>query len=118
MAKSFWFPFYYMDYVRDTVLLTPEQHGLYLLLMLAYYQLGEPLPDDDRKLAMLLKIQVSEFKKHRKELSKYFHVGGGKWSHGRIDKEIAAIESRKKSGKNAAKYRWPNCRGDADRIAE
>ena len=58
MKRDAWFPFNVGDYVRDTMHLTTEQHGAYLLLMLAYWPRG-PLPDNDNALASIAKVGVA-----------------------------------------------------------
>ena len=45
MSKQ-WFRFYPGDYLRDTQLLTPEEHGCYMLMIMHYYSTGKPLPAD------------------------------------------------------------------------
>jgi len=42
-----WFAFHIGAYVKDTMRLTTEGHGAYLLLMLDYYATEQAPPDDD-----------------------------------------------------------------------
>ena len=48
-----WFAFNIKDYLSDTMRLTTEAHGAYLLLILDYYESEGPSPDDDFILAAI-----------------------------------------------------------------
>jgi uncharacterized protein YdaU (DUF1376 family) len=47
-----WFPMYHGDYLRDTVDLSPSEHGIYLLLLMNFFQRG-PLQDDLNRLCRI-----------------------------------------------------------------
>lgn len=109
MAKNFWFPLYYRDYTADVVMLTNEQRGIYIGLIVAYYQAEKPLPDDNGKLGLIAGISASEFKKHRPALSDFFQIADGLWRHKRIDRELTAMKAREKRAKSGAISRWNHC---------
>lgn len=97
-----WFPFYVGDYVRDTARLTTEGHGAYLLLMLDYWANGAP-PDDDETLSSIARLPLEQWVKLRSKIAPFFDVADGRWSHGRIEKELAAAEEKHKKRVNAGK---------------
>lgn len=59
--KDIWMPLNIGDYIADTMSLTAEQHGVYLLLLMDYWKSG-PLADDDAQLASTGKVPLKEWK--------------------------------------------------------
>jgi uncharacterized protein YdaU (DUF1376 family) len=110
MAKTdIWMPLYIADYLADTMRLTTEQHGAYLLLIMDYWRNGS-LPDDDETLSSITKLQLSTWRKYRPVFTKLFMVGNGEWRHKRIDQELLkATENSSKyeqRARKAAQKRW------------
>lgn len=110
MAKTdIWMPLYIADYLADTMRLSTEQHGAYLLLIMDYWRNG-PLPDDDAALSSITKLPQATWRKYRPILERMFNVSGGEWRHKRIDDELhKAKENSNKNeqrARNAAKQRW------------
>ena len=110
MAKTdIWMPLYIADYLADTMRLTTEQHGAYLLLIMDYWRNG-PLPDDDASLSSITKLSASVWRKYRPVFEKLFKVDDGEWRHKRIDEEL--LEAKTNSDKyanrarKAANKRW------------
>lgn len=100
-----WMPLYIAKYLGDTMELTTEQHGAYLLLIMAYWmRQGRPLPDSDQVLAAITKTELKRWKKStRAVVSKYFRIEGGFWHQKRADSEVSRAveiaEKRAKAGK-------------------
>jgi len=108
LSKSaYWFPFCIGDYLADTMQLTTELHGGYLLLMLAYYSARRPLVDDDHVLAGIVKQPLERWKAaFRPHLVHYFNVAGGLWRHERIDRELEKREARSEAGRRGMAARF------------
>ncbi len=83
-----WFPFNIAEYVTDTMRLSRDAHGAYLLLMLDYYGTTTPCPDDDFILAAVTKSTETEWAQLRKMLAPFFDIRDGHWFHKRIEREI------------------------------
>ena len=80
-----WMPLYVADYLGDTGHLSTIEHGAYMLLIMHYWQTAS-LPDDDRKLARIARMQPDEWAEVRDTLAGLF---GPDWTHKRIDAELA-----------------------------
>ena len=112
MAKTdIWMPLYVADYLGDTMRLTTEQHGAYLLLIMDYWRNG-PLPDDDSSLSSITKLPVSTWRKYRPMFEKLFKVSEGAWRHKRIDEELQQAQTNSEKyeqrARKAANKRWGN----------
>lgn len=105
--QSIWMPFYIGDYLRDTMHLAREDHGSYILLILAYWVNQGPLRDDDRFLAGTAKCTLKLWvKSSRAVMLQYFTVEGGLWHHKRIDKELEVARGQSQKQSENARKRW------------
>lgn len=101
------FNFHIGDYLRDTEELSLMQHGAYLRLMLWYYSTAKPLPNDlDRIYRRTGSTSREEKAAIEFVLGEFFKLQDGKWSHKRIEEEIAAWEMATHSARASAKKRW------------
>jgi uncharacterized protein YdaU (DUF1376 family) len=99
-------PLYVADYIADTLHLTTLEHGAYLLLLMAYWRRGEPLPDDNKFLAKITNLHHHRWVKVRKCLEVFFEVTNGVWIHKRLEKEILRSSARSAAGVRANSERW------------
>lgn len=120
MVKTdIWMPVFIGDYLADTMHLSTEQHGAYLLLLFHLWRRGS-LRDEDAVLAQISGLGESAWKQHRGVLAEFFRVHGGLWQHARVEKERARVaattQSKAKKAKLAASSRWG--KNDASSIAQ
>lgn len=95
MTKTdIWMPFYIGDYLSDTMRLSTEQHGAYLLLLMECWKVGS-LPDDDEQLACITRLSEERWSKHRKIIQNYFQIEGGIWKNKRVEKELERYMNNK-----------------------
>lgn len=103
-------PVFIADYLADTTHLTRDQDGAYLLLLMAYWRRGGPLPADDDRLARIAKASPSEWRKLRPVMLEFFKEIDGLWHNKRSDIELAKANARylakSQAGANGAAKRW------------
>jgi uncharacterized protein YdaU (DUF1376 family) len=96
-------PLYVGDYLADTTMLTRDQHGAYLLLIMTYWRSRGPLPDNDEALAMATRSSLQEWKKIRPAIERFFQVAKGVWAHKRIDEELVRADEKYEARRNASR---------------
>ena len=105
-----WMPLWIGAYLADTMSLSRDSHGGYLLLLFAYWRNRGPLVDDDEEMAGITKATPEEWEKLRPRLARFFTIEGGVWRHSRADKELAKAGEHKeaavKKAKAGAAARW------------
>jgi len=101
MSNRAWMPLHIDDYLADTGHLTGAEHGGYLLLIMHYWQNGG-LPDNERLIARIARMDANQWAESRDILSMLF---GPNWTHKRIDAELAKAEEVIEKRRNAANKR-------------
>lgn len=89
-----WMPLYVADYLADTLHLTTAEHGAYMLLIMQYWRGGGPIPDNDARLARVVRATPEEWAAMRPSVAELFKIGDGVWRHKRVDAELAAAVAR------------------------
>jgi uncharacterized protein YdaU (DUF1376 family) len=104
-----WMPVFIGDYLADTMHLSTEQHGAYLLLLFHLWRRGT-LQDDDGALAQITGLSKSAWSQARQVLSEFFQIHDGLWRHGRVERERLRVTAKQlsnsKQAKLAAARRW------------
>lgn len=112
-----WMPLWIGAYLADTMALNTQQHGAYLLLLIAYWRNGGPLEDDDGDLAGIVRATQAEWKKLRTKMLRFFAIADGKWQHARADRELREAGARRTAAvakaKQAAEQRWSKAKSNA-----
>ncbi len=116
MKKShphLWMPFYVGDYRTDTLDLTTEQHGAYMILLMISWLRKDGIPNDMDGLKRAMRGFCSDMHGNRFNrvipylLERYFTLDSdGHWRQGRL--EIEREKSRKASeyAREKAMKRW------------
>jgi uncharacterized protein YdaU (DUF1376 family) len=97
-----WMPLYVADYLADTRRLTTLEHGVYMLLIMEYWQTGS-LPNDDDALARIVGLPTKEWMKARKAVAALFQP---EWKHKRIEAELQRSAEKSQSARSSAAQSW------------
>ncbi|MEF9678939.1 DUF1376 domain-containing protein [Pectobacterium aroidearum] len=107
MAALPYMQLYIADYLADTMHLSTEEHGAYLLLMFNYWQTGKPIPKN--RLAKIARMGNERWISVESSLKEFFNDNGVEWVHERIDRDLDAVrmslEQRSAAGKASAEAR-------------
>lgn len=109
MSKA-WMSFYVGDYLADTGHLDHEEHGVYMLAIMHYWQTGQPLPANEKQLLAICRcFAPKRFKKIWETVSRFFYLTDEGWRHKRIDAELLKAaqlsEKRAEAGKKGGAKR-------------
>ncbi|WP_375337216.1 YdaU family protein [Rhizobium bangladeshense] len=88
---------YVSDFIGDTLSLSTEQIGAYMLLLMAMWNAGGRLPADEAKLARVARMSVKKWKAIADDLMAFFEVDGEFVRHNRLTKELLKSESKSQS---------------------
>lgn len=107
MAALPYMQLYIADYLADTMHLSTEEHGAYLLLMFNYWQTGRAIPKN--RLAKIARVSSERWGAVEESLKEFFTDNGTEWVHRRIEDDLAAVREtlakRSSAGKASAQSR-------------
>lgn len=103
MSALPYMPLYVADYLADTAHLSALENGAYLMLIMNYWQRGNPLPSGDAQLARIARLTPEEWQAVRPALAEFFTEENGQWIHGRIEVELAKVKDKSTKASNAGK---------------
>jgi len=88
-------PLFVADYLADTTDLTTEEHGAYLLLLMASWRNGGTITSDHAKLARIAKLSPARWRAAWESLSRFFVVDGDSMHQKRLRAEHEKAMGRK-----------------------
>lgn len=95
MSQAPAMPLYTDALLGDTLHLSTEEFGAYCLILFATWRNnGRALPDDDRALARICRVDIRKWRQSlRPRLVGFFDISGQKWSQKRLEKEWGYVEN-------------------------
>lgn len=94
MSERPFMQLYVSDFIGDTLHLSTEQIGAYMLMLMAMWNAGGKLPSDESKLARVARMSVKKWKTIADDLMPFFEIEGGELSHRKIDNRGYGLTSR------------------------
>lgn len=94
MSETPFMQLYVSDFIGDTLALSTEQVGAYFLALMAMWNAGGELPDDDRKLSRITRLSVKKWIVARPDIEPFFTVSDGVWVNDRLTKELQKARSK------------------------
>lgn len=91
MAALPYMQLYIADYLADTMHLSTEEHGAYLLLMFNYWQTGRAIPKS--RLGKIARLSNDRWISVEGSLAEFFNDNGTEWIHERIERDLEGVRS-------------------------
>ncbi|BCG87042.1 hypothetical protein MesoLj113c_31520 [Mesorhizobium sp. 113-3-9] len=103
MSERPFMQLYVSDFVGDTLQLSTEQIGAYMLILMAMWNAGGRLPDDDAKLARVARLSLRRWRAISLDLLTFFEREAGEIGHKRLTKELhkALVKSEARAAAGA-----------------
>lgn len=106
--KRPWFPLYVADFIVDTMHLTAEETGAYVLLLMHYWS-HRGLPEDERMLARIARIHPPHWPRIKSSLRQFFVPQEGRsWVSKRMEQELIKTDNLSNKRKGAAEQMHKN----------
>lgn len=95
MSQAPSLPLFVDAYLGDTTHLSTEEHGAYLLLLMAMWRRGGSIPDDDKDNARMVGLTVTKWRRMKPRLMEFLDAKNGEISQKRLKKEWEFVQKRK-----------------------
>jgi uncharacterized protein YdaU (DUF1376 family) len=107
-SKNLWFPFFWNDYLNDTLTLDMLQHGAYLKCLLASYRSGGSLPSDLPSVFRMVGAFTNDEQKAVVFILENFFKkqDDNSYRNSRVDSELQKIAEKRASSQKAINTRW------------
>lgn len=119
---SKWMPVWIGDIRRETIGQPPEFVGMYLNLLMAAWQNGGHLPDNEAHLRRISGADAVQWREYRQELANLFVPVGNSWTHNLIREELAKAHKirsdRATAGRAGGVSRWNKARTNAQGVTD
>src|SRR3990167_10273581 len=97
---------YPADYLGDTVHLTCEEHGAYMLLLMYLWQRGGRVPDDDARLARVVRLDGHRWLSMKEVLRHLLTIEDGHVTQKRLYAELEKARALSDIRRDAVNKRW------------
>jgi uncharacterized protein YdaU (DUF1376 family) len=94
MSERPFMQLYVSDFVGDTLRLSTEAIGAYLLLLIALWNADGVIEDEEETLATVARLPLDRWRTTWAKLRPFFEVSDGRVTHNRLTKEIERFASK------------------------
>jgi uncharacterized protein YdaU (DUF1376 family) len=108
MANFAYMPLYVADYLADTAHLSAAEHGVYLMLLMTYWQRQGGLPMDEAKLSRIARVSDKDWLRVRDNVMAFFRIQDGFLIQERMERELGFVREKTTKAKASASLRWSN----------
>lgn len=112
MSKAPAMPIFIDAYLSDTTHLSTEEHGAYLLLLMAMWRRNGSVPDDDRDVARMVGLGLARWKKIKERLRPLLTFEQSQITQKRLKKEWNYVTDYKEKQRKNAEKRWAKAKED------
>jgi uncharacterized protein YdaU (DUF1376 family) len=99
-------PLFVDSYLADTTHLTTEQHGAYMLLLMAAWRTADcTLPHDERRLALLAGVTVARWRVIGPTIMEMWTCEGGRCRQKRLAHEWDYVQRKRRQARSAVASR-------------
>lgn len=100
-------PLFADAYLADTMHLTTEEHGAYMLLLMAAWRSDDcSLINDDRKLARITGLSTRKWNAIKDTILEFWTVENDRIFNSRLRKERSYVDKKSASNRKNAEKRW------------
>ncbi|WP_226018441.1 DUF1376 domain-containing protein [Novosphingobium sp. FKTRR1] len=100
-------PLFADAYLADTTHLSTEEHGAYLLLLMAAWRQDDcTLPLDDKKLARITGLSLRKWLIIKPTILEFWTVDSGRISQKRLQKEATYVRKKSETNRKNIEARW------------
>ena len=103
MSERPFMQLYVSDFVGDTLYLSSEQVGAYLLILMAMWNAKGELPNDAAKLSRVARVAPDRWSEVWADLAPFFVIEDTKITHGRLASELAKFARKSAARSDAGK---------------
>ncbi len=94
-------------FMADTMHLSGEEIGVYMLLLMTAWRRPDcDLPDDDKFLARVARVGGKKWVHMRPVMAAFHQIEGGRWVQKRLRLEREYVEGRRRQQRDNANARW------------
>lgn len=106
MSKLPSMPLYVDAFLADTMHLTCEESGAYMLLLMSMWRHNGSVPDDDKDNARITRLSVRKWKAVKQRLAPMLSVENGELTQKRLKKEWSKAENFAQKQSQNARKKW------------